>query len=462
MELRKPTALIFLLFSSIVFAETCAVYFTGVGCPHCSKADPVVLEEFTASYPDLVIIEYEIYRKQANAPLFYDYDGIYGSGYGVPALVFGPQESIVGDNLILNNAPAAITSRPDNPCPLLSGLKSFEEIDFSRVAGDPVVWANGRAFLGKPADEESSDLLKELLFAESVLKTLKEGDYSTIESIPLALSGKEVEFDNAVVIGGAVFEWNGAGVAGEANGTGVFPVGGGDAQPIELTWPKILGLAAVDAVNPCAFAVLTLMLLAIITYNPEDKRNLLLAGLAFVASVFVMYLVYGLVIIKFFQLIQALTAIRLVLYKALGFVAIILGLLNLRDFFHYRPGGFATEMPLSMRGPLKKLISGVTSPRGAFVVGAFVTVFLLPCTIGPYVIAGGILSAMELVKTIPWLLLYNAVFVLPMLFLTGVVYFGAASVENLSDWKDNNIRYMHLIAGAIILVLGLAMVAGLV
>lgn len=227
-----------------------------------------------------------------------------------------------------------------------------------------------------------------------------------------------------------------------------------------LTLAKISSLAAVDAVNPCAIAVLTLMLIAILTYNPKNKKNVLLAGLAFVSSVYILYMVYGLVIIRFFQLVQALTAIRLALYKLLGLVAIALGLLNVRDYVKYKPGGLGTEMPLFMRPKVKKIIGGVTSPKGAFLVGAFVTVFLLPCTIGPYVIAGGILSAMELLKTIPWLMVYNLIFVSPMLAITVIVYAGIAKVEDVSGWKENNIRYLHLIAGTIMLLLGAAMIAG--
>lgn len=228
----------------------------------------------------------------------------------------------------------------------------------------------------------------------------------------------------------------------------------------DLSMAKIISLAAVDAVNPCALAVLTLMLIAILTYNPKDKRNVLLAGLAFTTSVYILYMFYGLVIIRFFQLVQMLTSVRLWLYKILGFVAVVLGVLNVKDFFRYKPGGLMTEMPMSMRPKVKKIISGVTSPKGAFLVGAFVTVFLLPCTIGPYVIAGGILSVLDLMKTIPWLLVYNAIFVLPMVIITILVYWGITKVEDVSGWKDKNIRYLHLVAGVIMLGLGIAMIGG--
>ena len=228
----------------------------------------------------------------------------------------------------------------------------------------------------------------------------------------------------------------------------------------DFTLAKIVSLAVVDAINPCALAVLTLMLVAILTYNPKKKRNVLLAGLAFSVSVFVMYMVYGLVIIRFIQVIQALSSMRTMLYSALAVVAILLGLLNLKDYIRYTPGGLGTEMPMFMRPKVKKLISGVTSPSGAFIVGLFVTLFLLPCTIGPYFIAGGILSTLEVIQTIPWLLLYNLIFIVPMLIITFLIYIGMSHVQDVSSWKENNIRQLHLISGLILFFLGIAMLFG--
>jgi len=123
------------------------------------------------------------------------------------------------------------------------------------------------------------------------------------------------------------------------------------SQP-KFTIAKILSLAIVDAINPCALAVLILMLTAILAYNP-GKEKYYLCWLSFVLAVFVMYLIYGLLIVKFFQVMQGLSTIRLWLYKALGVIAIILGILNIKDFIKYKPGNIGTEMPMFMRGKVK-------------------------------------------------------------------------------------------------------------
>jgi len=197
---------------------------------------------------------------------------------------------------------------------------------------------------------------------------------------------------------------------------------------------------------------------SIIAYNPHKKANIIWAGLSFSLAVFIMYLIYGLFIIKSFQLVQGITWVRPFLYKGLGGVAVILGALQIKDFFAYKVGSFGTEMPVSWRPKVKTLIAKVTSPAGAFVVGLMVTLFLLPCTIGPYIILGGLLSVMDIIKTLPTLLLYNVIFISPMLLITLVVYMGLSRVEDVQDWKDKNIRYLHLIAGLLILGLGVAMI----
>ena len=46
---------------------------------------------------------------------------------------------------------------------------------------------------------------------------------------------------------------------------------------------KITPLALSDSVNPCAFAVLVLVLISILTHNPEKRKKILLGGLAFVS-----------------------------------------------------------------------------------------------------------------------------------------------------------------------------------
>jgi len=439
----------------------CFVYFTGIGCSHCAKTDPVILDELLGKYQNLFVIEYEIYQQGENAPLLYYYDENYNSGLGIPTIIFSKESSISGDESILNNIEKVLEKR-SNPCPLANGeMINFENLNLDSLVAFPKIWHRGRVLVRMGLKGES-EILKKLLTSENIEETLKGVDFEEIKPFKIALSGKHLEFNNALKIDDWIFQWNGEGLSGGSGGgsSGFLPdvfnlpegflgLGG------ELTLAKVLSLAAVDAVNPCALAVLSLMLITILTYSPKKRQNILLAGFAFVVSVFVMYLIYGLVIIKSFQLIQALTSIRIWLYQILGAAAIILGAIKLRDFFR-------SQSVCNVSPKVNKIISKVTSPAGAFVVGAFVTIFLLPCTIGPYVICGGILCPLGVLKAIPLLLLYNLIFVLPMIAVVLIIYFGLSKIEDISGWQARNIKYLDLVSGLIIIGLGIAMIFGLI
>jgi cytochrome c biogenesis protein CcdA len=228
-----------------------------------------------------------------------------------------------------------------------------------------------------------------------------------------------------------------------------------------LSFGKITLLALADSVNPCAIAVLVMILVAILTQNPGKRKKVLFGGLAFVAAVFIGYLAYGLIIIQFFKIFaEFLRNSAVYVYKGLAILAMLLGALNIKEFFYYKKGGFGTEMPLFMRPKVKRISEKATSTWGSFIIGFVVTLFLLPCTIGPYIVASGLLSELGFLATIPWLLYYNLIFVLPMLAIVLLIYLGFTKVEEVSGWKERNIKRLHLIAGILLFLVGLAILFG--
>jgi cytochrome c biogenesis protein CcdA len=224
---------------------------------------------------------------------------------------------------------------------------------------------------------------------------------------------------------------------------------------------RITTLALADSVNPCAIAVLTMILISVLIENVEKRRKVLFSGLAFIASVLIGYMIYGIVIMQFFKTFAVfLRESSIYVTKGLAILAVLLGVLNIKDYLDYKPGSVGTEMPLFMRPKLKKIIKNITSPRGAFIIGFIVTLFLLPCTIGPYIIASGFLSELPFIAALPWLIYYNIIFVLPMLIITLLVYAGLTKVKDVQEWKERNIKYLHLIAGMLLIIAGIALFKG--
>lgn len=443
----------------LTFADdVCVTYMSGIGCPHCARVDPYIMGNWLRAYPNLVVIDYEVFQQSQNAYLLNSYNDKYHSGTGVPVLIISENKIMIGDSPILSDAPPFFNNSAGNNCSLLTGSKSFKETKFSELPGYPKIWKGNKILIKKGAGGNDT-LLHELMTNCDLSSVLNGTTYQTMDPEEVQLSGSNVKFQHAISLGSWVFQWNGTGI-GEGNWSGNGTCDDITPEREQLTWTKILTLALFDSINPCELAVLILVLLSILTANPNDKNNVLISGLAFILAVFLLYLFYGLVIIKFFQVVQALTSVRLLLYKALAVVAILLGILNIKDFVWYKPGGWLTEMPMSLRPTASKLIKSITSPKGAFVLGAFVTLFLLPCTAGPYIIAGGLLSPLEMLATIPYLLVYNFVFTIPMIIIVFAIYFGFADPKQAFEWKKRNVKYLHLVSGLIIISLGIAMLMG--
>ncbi len=224
---------------------------------------------------------------------------------------------------------------------------------------------------------------------------------------------------------------------------------------------KITTLALADSVNPCAIAMLLLVLVVILMQDPRKKYRVLIGGASFILAIYIGYMVFGFILVNIWKI--AAVYLRIAsgfIYKAFGILAMIIGALQIKDFFMYKPGCVGTEMPLFMRPKVKRLIQKITSPQAAFIIGLLVTLFLLPCTIGPYIIASGILSELTLIEILPWLLYYNFIFIVPMLIIIGMVYFGISKIEDVEGWKERNIRILHLIAGILMFFVGLSLLMG--
>ncbi|MBN1778744.1 MAG: cytochrome c biogenesis protein [Candidatus Buchananbacteria bacterium] len=227
-----------------------------------------------------------------------------------------------------------------------------------------------------------------------------------------------------------------------------------DQKILSEETPKILNFwtvtsaALIDAINPCAFAVLIILMATVLA--TKDHKKALLSGIIFSLAIYLSYFAMGI------GLYSAIATVGLTIWiqRIVGILAIILALFNLKDVFWYGKG-FLMEVPLSWRPKMKQFIQSVTNPFLAFAVGIIVSLFLLPCTSGPYIVILGMLgSSATLSLAIRWLLYYNLIFVLPMIIITLAIYFGL-NPEKLEAIRQRRLKTLHAIAGIILLILGI-------
>jgi len=179
---------------------TVFVYFTGIGCPHCANVDPVLLKK-RVRQGDLLVVEYEIYQDNINAPLLIAYNSQLNSGLGVPMIVADGKKggAIVGDTPILAKLDSLIFLHKGNGVALLSGNKAFGEISLTDIPKKPKIWFKNRVAIRKDAASTESDSIKKFL-----LDGTEPQGCSPVSEREVALSDDKVTFAKACAFGGWV------------------------------------------------------------------------------------------------------------------------------------------------------------------------------------------------------------------------------------------------------------------
>ncbi|MDP6647885.1 MAG: hypothetical protein QGH34_00630 [Candidatus Woesearchaeota archaeon] len=228
----------------------------------------------------------------------------------------------------------------------------------------------------------------------------------------------------------------------------------------QLTLGIVIAAALADSINPCVFGVLIFLLAYMVTVF-KNKLKMLVAGLIYTAVVYVTYLVIG---IGIFELTQS-TGIIKQFYWFAAAIAIIAGLLEVKDYFWYGRG-FSLQMIPGGAEKIKKLSNAmkkvdtkhpVLSLGIAGLLGFVVVLFEFPCTGAPYLAILALLSGGNYAEGIPMLLLYNLIFVLPLFIIIALVYFGHTS-HNLEKWRKEHRGLMRLGIGLFLLAFGVYLI----
>jgi len=216
-----------------------------------------------------------------------------------------------------------------------------------------------------------------------------------------------------------------------------------------ITLPLIIGTAAVDSINPCAFAVLIFLILYLMAV--KDKKRMLVIGLVYVFIVYLAYFLAGLGLLSFIQSIH----VTKFFYNFTAALSILLGLYSLKEAF-WHGHGLSLGIPESKKSLLQKFIKQATIPA-AVILGLLVALFELPCTGGVYLAVLSLLADKNTWwQAFGYLLIYNFIFVLPLLVILLAVYFGLPP-EKVEAWRQEKKKWMKLAIGAVLIVLGVVM-----
>lgn len=222
----------------------------------------------------------------------------------------------------------------------------------------------------------------------------------------------------------------------------------------ELTLGIVLGAAAIDSINPCAIGVL-LFLTSVLLRSSGDKKTLITLGITYITTVFVIYNFSGLGLI-WFQHTLIERGFAEMVGTMVGTAVVVLGLLEIKDFFWYGKG-ISLEIAPAYKEKLSEMATKI-SWFSIITIGAFVAMVELPCTGGPYLAVTAMLAKSFDMQAFLYLIIYNLIFVLPLLFILILVYCGA-SLTQLKFWRQKNRKWMNLSSGLLMISLGALLIA---
>jgi cytochrome c biogenesis protein CcdA len=170
-------------------------------------------------------------------------------------------------------------------------------------------------------------------------------------------------------------------------------------------------------------------------------------------TVYAVYFMAGLGILAFLQS----TAMTRYVYYGAAVLSIAIGLVNIKDsFLHKKPTLAISE---SKKPLIKRYIEKASIPA-ALVLGVIVSLFELPCTGGIYFAILSLLGdSMTAAEGIPYLALYNAIYVLPLAVIMTIIVLGV-SAERANSWRLENRRSLRLGIGVVMVLLGALMLLG--
>lgn len=223
----------------------------------------------------------------------------------------------------------------------------------------------------------------------------------------------------------------------------------GDANPSTLL-PAVVVTGLLDSVNPCAFAVILLLLAFLFTIR-KSRGQIIGLGAIYIAVIFIVYFAIGLGIMSTVRLSDDPHFVA----RVGSYLLIGLGVLNLIEY-RWPQFPIKLHMPAVAHEKVNKLLKVATVPA-TIGVGFIVGLCTFPCSGGIYV---SIITLLNAKTTLGWglayLTLYNLLYISPLV----VILLAAGNritAKKWAAWEREHALRLRLWFGLIMIGLGVVM-----
>ncbi len=224
----------------------------------------------------------------------------------------------------------------------------------------------------------------------------------------------------------------------------------------------VAGAGLLDGINPCAFATIVFFI-SYMSLVGRERKEMLIAGGAFAAAVFVTYLLMGMGALKFLSFLNEFSVIATCVYLLAAIGTFTLAFLSLYDAIKARQGKvkeMSLQLPKSLKLRIHKVIREQTRTSGviigALAIGFAISALELVCTGQVYLPTITFVMGVEGMRAnaLLYLVLYNLMFVTPLLVVFGFVYWGTTSAQ-LGGMLQRHLMPVKLGTGVLLFGLGI-------
>jgi len=221
----------------------------------------------------------------------------------------------------------------------------------------------------------------------------------------------------------------------------------------------------IDGINPCAFAVL-IFFITFLLAQKRDRREILIIGVSFTFGVFLAYLLSGLGLFRVILKLSFVRMISKVIYLISAILVITLSVFSFIDYIKIKKGkggDISLQLPRFFKKGAKEIIK--KQPKSSLIaITAFLVAF--PVSLIEFLCTGQtylptivyIIGIPELrVKALLMLVIYNLMFVLPLILIFTGVYFGMSNRE-LGRLMRENVGKVKLATSILFLILGVFLI----
>jgi len=226
----------------------------------------------------------------------------------------------------------------------------------------------------------------------------------------------------------------------------------------------IIFAGLLDGVNPCAFATI-IFFVSYLLFLGRRRRDVIFMAGSFIAAVFIAYFLIGVGAYNLLNYLTGYNIVARIIFLCFGIIALVLGLLSLRDFIVARKGDYdrmILQLPLGIKQRIHRDIKERTAVGGivvgSFIAGLIVSFLEFGCTGQIYLPTITFMISMVgwSLKPVLLLLIYNTMFVVPLVLISMLTLL--FSTDKIAKSLSARIPTIKLLTAILFFVLGFLLI----